>query len=443
MDLPNGVGIFQAHWPLQIHTINLARALGQAGFAVDLFLHSVDSLYDLCEAPTWPNVRIYWLPAAGGDDTTPQPFAAAAARPQRAAPNIVRPWRRLARRLKATVLLLRDRWRLWRQSEQDLPPTEVLRQSRKLMHDRQYCCLIGVEKTGLVWAGRLAAIDQIPIIYYSLELYTWDDPVVTSSWAARRLKLAEVRHHRRAVATIIQDKRRAAVLFRDHQLDPPITALYLPVSLNHIGGLVRTDFLQARLHLSPEQTLILQFGYITPIRWSLDLARIAQGFPADWALVLHGPATPDCAATIRRIDNAGRVIVSTDHLPSDLLPTLVASAHIGLVLYRATPVNDYLTAFASEKLALYLQCGLPVIAFRYPGYELLEAQRCGVLVDAIDDLPQAIATILAHYAEFSDNARMCFAEYYEFSKNVAGVLDYVRQLQSRAAANGPGLAKDD
>ena len=123
-----------------------------------------------------------------------------------------------------------------------------------------------------------------------------------------------------------------------------------------------------------------------------------------------------------------RVILSTTLLPPSELTELIQSAKIGIVIYGNTNQNDMLTGFSSEKLSIYLQCGIPIIAFNYPSYEQINDYQCGVLIDSIDELPNAIAKILENYSFYQENAYRCFEEMYKYSKYFVGVTDYIDSI---------------
>ena len=87
------------------------------------------------------------------------------------------------------------------------------------------------------------------------------------------------------------------------------------------------------------------------------------------------------------------------------------------------PLNEQLTAFSSEKMALYMQCGVPFVAFNYPGYKrLADEDKCGVVIESSKELPKAIREILGARDEFAKNAYEAFSKYYDFSRNFTKVL---------------------
>jgi glycosyltransferase involved in cell wall biosynthesis len=174
--------------------------------------------------------------------------------------------------------------------------------------------------------------------------------------------------------------------------------------------------------------LLLIFGLISEHRLSPELARAAQRFPAAWRLVFHGHGPESVIQQIRQIDQRGRVVLSLDQVPQDQLTRVVSSATIGLVLYASETINDQLVAFSSEKIALSLQCGLPVIAFRHPGFDFLETERCGVLISTLDELAAAGRKILESYGEYHRNAMASFSRHFAFEQNIQTLVEEMRKL---------------
>ena len=122
-------------------------------------------------------------------------------------------------------------------------------------------------------------------------------------------------------------------------------------------------------------------------------------------------------------------ILSLQQVPVSRLLEVIASADIGLTLYPPTPANDRLSAFASEKTALYLQCGVPLIAFDHPGYRrLTDEEQCGVVIQRSQEVPKAIETILASHEQFAQNAFRAFEKYYDFARNFTNVIRGIETL---------------
>jgi glycosyltransferase involved in cell wall biosynthesis len=173
----------------------------------------------------------------------------------------------------------------------------------------------------------------------------------------------------------------------------------------------------------------LSYGEISERRFGLDLARLAQEFPEEWRLVLHGFGVPAVLETIRRIDEQNRVCLSLRLVPASQQQEVVRSATIGLALYGKEPLNDQLTGRSSEKIALYFQCGIPLIAFKHQSYEHIEAEKAGVLVDRLEDIKGAVAEILKNYESYTQNAFRCYEKYYRFEDSFPALIACLKQAR--------------
>ncbi|HTW93008.1 MAG TPA: hypothetical protein VMH22_15060 [bacterium] len=434
VDIEPRIGIFQAEWPLAVHTVNAARVLAESGFCVDLFLYRVredlvDGAFDGVK-----DVRV--IRVAGAPDQRVRPAAVRGTDGAASRRKAIKRAFYKSRPLKLLWELCRaiyvntyvKHYPVWLDRQRGLMPVPVIRDTLRAMNGNRYRALIGMEKAGLVWAGLVGERIHVPYIYHSLELYTREFYGSLMAIKTKRLKWAEERYHRGSYATIVQDEGRGRVLFADNRVKPE-RVLYVPVSLMGPARHARSSFLQERFHLNRDHRLILQFGWLQHRRLCVELAQLAQRFPEDWTLVMHGEgASADYLERIRAADTGHRVRLSLDLTPASQVPDVVSSARVGLALYSAANWNDRLTAYSSERVALYLQCGLPVIAFDYPGFDILESRRCGAVIKSLDELRAAIERVLASWDEFSYNARALFAERYEFGSNYQKVVEMLGTL---------------
>jgi glycosyltransferase involved in cell wall biosynthesis len=84
-------------------------------------------------------------------------------------------------------------------------------------------------------------------------------------------------------------------------------------------------------------------------------------------------------------------------------------------------------------MSLYMQCGVPFIAFDYPGYlRLATEDRCGVVIHDLSELPSAITTILGSQETFRHRAYQAFCKHYDLTANFANV----RRVIERVCASG-------
>jgi glycosyltransferase involved in cell wall biosynthesis len=435
---PARCALFQTEWPLQSHTENTVRCLAKAGIAVDLFVSQCHTYIDLGGLAQLPGVTVH--------DLTP---AVEATWSDRSSAS----WKRRAvKSLPAgdrLYDLLLPRWLLLRGSHDDLLPPVLDRAVERIHPDTR--CLIGIEKHGLIWAGRVADRLCLPLVYLNLELYVDDfvREIVHGDVRFRRLRAAERHYHRRARATIVQDEDRAARLLHDNGVDVRDREVFhVPCGALGDERRDRSTWLQDRLGLPREQKVMLYFGQLHEQRFSLALAEAAQAFPEDWTLVLHGWGPEETIERIRGIDAAGRVRLSLGLVPPGEILDVIASATAGFALYAATPWNDQLTACASEKMAYYAQCGVPFVAFDYPNYrKVLADAKWGVLVGDSREIPRALAPLVREHRTFREEAFRAFRLYYDFERRFAPVTAWVAGLPPvdgletrRVASSEPELA---
>ncbi|HZD41157.1 MAG TPA: hypothetical protein VE131_10575 [Terriglobales bacterium] len=401
-DAGHKIAIFQYEWPLQVHTLYLAGALAASGYEVELFLKGCPSEFvnRRAFAPK-SGVWVFDFPNGSEGDSLYGKI-----------------------RNRTIDLLTSARQRLRYFPIQD----GVVEKSLTLLQGR-YQCFIGVEKKGLIWASKAAASKNAPYLYYSLELYLEDHPTFENTQNFKLLRNAEIMAHRGAKATIIQDEARAEVLFRHN--DSATDIIIFPISLPNRENQARSDFLQTKYDISERNKIILYFGMLGEGRLSTELAKQKEHMPPNTVLVLHGQGDKKFLTDLRRQYHGGNLIVSCEMIPEEKLPDLIASAHIGLAFYRDSCSNDRLSAFSSEKVAMYLREGLPVVSFNIGNYpNLVHSYRCGELIDKLEELPSAVTRIFESYDKYSKGSSNAFRDLFHYQRNFVRLEKYIRGLRS-------------
>jgi glycosyltransferase involved in cell wall biosynthesis len=314
--------------------------------------------------------------------------------------------------------------------------------------EERYRCLFGVDAEGLIaatWASRRL---RVPVVYHSLEIELVAGelrvllqalrqrhsplPVLLRRFAKNRLsallkKPLERWAHRRAAFTVALDDVRAAALLADNRV-PDGEVLILPTAPLALRREPDRQYLRRKYNLPADRTVLLQIGGISDVARSLELVQAAGSWPATWTLILHGfAADPQYLLRLREMADGHRVIVSTELVPYDELDDLVASADIGLALYRGIDLN-YIH-MASGKLLQYLKCGLPVIATDFPNLRrILHEHECGICVPNETGVLSAASRILENPQRWADAARRCFRDHYDFASHFARVQARVAEL---------------
>lgn len=295
--------------------------------------------------------------------------------------------------------------------------------SKREADSRRHQLYIGIEKKGLIVAGWVSSQLSKPSIYYSLELYIGGHPAEKSFCDLWR---EELYYHRLTAATIIQDRMRAAALLVANGLPTTARCLLLPVGVRRARFSQKRDWLRARFSIPAGVFIILYLGVIAETRHCQYVADMAAHLGDDYAMVFHGPLEGDPPKLRTR-----NVFLSTELVKADELEAVVASADIGIALYDNKILNDRLTAFSSQKVAMYLRAGLPFVARRNESYAALAQEyACCELIEEFSELPEAIRRIRVCYDDYATNAREAFERYYCLDKTLPPVVESLARIAS-------------
>jgi glycosyltransferase involved in cell wall biosynthesis len=397
------VAIVCTHWAVHRTIVYMAQELARDGATVDLILYRAPTA-DLLPLPEGLPVRIFQLdseadraaPAGGGISSD----------------------RSLSMRVFAKAKRALYRVALKLAPQRVLFPRQAVGRMKALLQANAYDYVLAVEKGGLALISRCRPA-KTPIVYLSLELYTADHPIVRGDPLMGALSRLERQFSGTVAVFVIQDVYRWNVLRADLQLAENARAVFFPIAEPQQEDRPKSDFLRERLSIPAHQKILLYFGVIRPERDSLELASVADRLPDGWVLVFHGPCRQATRERMLAHSHSGRIRFSESYIPSALRDSLVGSADIGLAIYGERTANDRLTGFASEKLALYLKAGVPVIARDNESYRHLWAVGAGRPVPSLEAIPEAVETMAKDLAACRNRARAAFDRYYSFEKNFA------------------------
>lgn len=400
------VAVFQSHWALQAHTVLLVDQLARNGFAVDLFLNDCPQFYPVDDLRKYHNVRVVEYKTSHNPQTKQSKVS----------------W--LGAVSRSVKILLKEAYAflgldLSSDSNEILDPN-ASQMIEPYLDKTSYDWFIGVEKEGFLLAGEYALRQGKPYIYYSLELYTRDHPLVKTSPRWQAIHKMEVKYLQTAQAVVIQDEIRGAVFSKDYHL-PPVDMIYVPISLDPAFYDLSPD-----PHSSENEFDLIQLGVISKERFTFQLVDVANRSLQHRKLLIHGHGEGQDVDRLKRAIHSGNIKSSLERVDAHQLPGVIRRAKVGLALYSPKTDNERLTIRSSEKIPLYLLCGKPVITFDHEGCEFLEQNRCGAQIHSLDDLPAALDRILSDYSEYSRNALRCFDQYYRYETNAQKLLDYLR-----------------
>jgi hypothetical protein len=408
------IGIFEYDWSMYHYTKDFAIKLAEAGYLVDIFLKDWDvrpSFADTTEFGRKENIRFF-------------DFTAHESRRQ----AIRRKYTRLLNKIAIRLAIPRN------EREERIIDRSILQRSQDIIRTSRYYCFIGVEKKGLIWAGMLAKTYHCPLIYFSLELYIEDNPALHRFY---HLLAAERKYHKLAAATIIQDEPRAKILLHSNGIERT-NLIYFPVSAR--GSIVRekSRFLQNKLCIDDNMKIILYFGGIEEDRFVSEIVRMARNLDEGTVLVIHGMGPRRYTEYLQSIADKNKTIFSLDFIAEDNIQSLIASADIGIALYKTTNANDRLVAFSSSKVAYYTQCGVPMILFDADSSrQLISSCRCAELINDIDEIPRRARQILGNYSSYREQAYGAYQRFYNLDENfsqlirrLAPIADHMQSITS-------------
>lgn len=295
----------------------------------------------------------------------------------------------------------------------------VLRHTARLLFGG-YRLAVACDTPGLIAARVAKALRGIPYVYHSRELaLSWE----LKTRGARLAKRLERACHRAAAFAVIQDERRAGLLAGDNGV--PLEGFTIvpnaPLGL-WTGG--RSAFLASVLNLAPETPIVLYAGSIVPETMALEIVESVVAWPPGAVLVVHGSPARSCLPGLRAAAARfpGRVVFSSVIVPPERVDELFASAAVGLALYRPVDENLRCVGHAAGKIFNLMKVGVPTIANDLPGLrELLEGQRCGLVVAGTAAIGQAVGRLLADREGFRAACLAAFPPF-EFERNYRAVV---------------------
>jgi glycosyltransferase involved in cell wall biosynthesis len=205
--------------------------------------------------------------------------------------------------------------------------------------------------------------------------------------------------------------------------------LFLPVSLPEEENRNKSSWLYDHCAIARDKKIILYYGMINKDRRCFELAELSAHLRDDCIMVLHGFGPNEEIEPLQDKVKYGNLILSLALAAHHEVKDLISSATIGLVIYGNNCNNDKLTAFSSEKIALFLQSGIPIIAFDMGNYrELMDSYRCGELISNINELPKAVEKILKDFDEYREEAFAAYGALYRYEKYFETIRAYLQKV---------------
>ena len=290
-----------------------------------------------------------------------------------------------------------------------------LRMARRVLAARRpFDVVIAYDPPSLYLACRLFPAQLGTIVDYSLEISDESHRDFQTSRTERAFRYFERSILPRLGALMIQDRFRAQVLLQHVPEAARITTIFMAVAINGPA------LVQRERHQQP--FTVLFFGGLWSDELLQELDGVSRALREGQVLAIQGGR-----GTVRPTPRAGsRLVISTEPIPFDRVNQVIAAADVGLAVYPQAEANSRCSAFASEKVARYLQCGIPFIAFDNEDYAFLRDETgCCELVRSYGEIPAAVNSIMDHYERYQRGARAAFEKYYWREAAAPALLRYL------------------
>ena len=290
----------------------------------------------------------------------------------------------------------------------------------KVFNSNKYKFIITISHLSLYWLFKTEPNSLKKTLHYSLEVFKTTDPgIYRHTWLYAIIKM-ESKLLLLVKGLIIQDKLRAETLLKRNQLKD-LNIIYFPVSIP--GNKIRndSDYLCKMLGFNVDKKIILYFGADYKERKLEELiTTFSEIKNQELVLVIHG------AGELPHIKKPENVRFSNLLVDYDDIHEIISSATIGIALYDNSWPNTRYTAFSSEKIARYLQSGIPFIALQNESYDNLKNEfNCCELIEDTNELESAINIIMNDYDNYRMHCYDAYEKYYKIENTIKPLVKYL------------------
>ncbi len=292
-----------------------------------------------------------------------------------------------------------------------------------------YDLFVGVDQEGIIAAGILSILRNIPYIYYSLEILAKEDIAKRKGgkkYLWNILKIMESYFNRKAIATIVQDEYRAKILIKDNLINE--RKIYLIPNSYYFEG-KNIEIMRYNIEVPLDKKIIIYVGSIVQEVAIKEILSHINLWPRDTVMIIHAPNRSSYLEEVEQIikqnNIKNKIYISIKRLTFDELCNLIRKADIGISFYKSVDKNTELAC--SGKVSFYLSQGIPIIIndVSPQSKELVSKYKCGICVNSSEDVGEAIRVIFKSYSKFSRNAKVAYGQELDFKKHFNNILEVI------------------
>jgi glycosyltransferase involved in cell wall biosynthesis len=179
----------------------------------------------------------------------------------------------------------------------------------------------------------------------------------------------------------------------------------------------------------PRDAFVLCYSGLTSYGGGGHWLAEAMGKVEDlWVLGQIPNLDPLTRELLRRLRGSERLVLEERRLGWREAWSSMAAIDVGMVVYLSDAPQFCNMGIASNRLCMFLSMGVPVIASRQPSFQFIEDYGCGVLVERMDDVPDALRRIRAQQPQMAARALDCAREYIRAPERYVEWRDAVRRV---------------
>lgn len=310
--------------------------------------------------------------------------------------------------------------------------SKIKQARRELRRAGQFDLVITFDPPALYLVSQISPGIISRTLHYSLEVIEESHPDFHASRITQGFRMFERMTIPSVKALIIQDKFRCDVLLARIGNADRIKRIYFPVAMSGGRHMVRESASSRYFpELPPGNKVILFFGGLWSDVLLSNLEKESRSLPRGQTLVVWGGR----GTAGRHLKSHDNFLIKRDPLPFSEINDMISSADVALALYADRDNNSKYTAFSSEKIARYTQCGIPFIAFANSDYACLrESFRCCELIDDYSEMNEAIKTILSNKEIYKKEALSAFDKFYSLQNTKTGLMEFLANHEAGIVA---------
>ena len=268
--------------------------------------------------------------------------------------------------------------------------------------------IIGVDPVGIVMAANINQSKR-PLAYISFELLFEREAVSPYEVELKRRETAAITE---CSLALLQDTKRCELFCEENTFESSSVVLVPVAPLD--ANPIKTDYLRELLNIHQDRRIVLYQGSLYDWSCRHEFEELVSYWDDRYCLVIHSRDAPDkrMKRFLSSLSASGRIHCTHHPVSADDLPTLTASADVGLACYRTSP-DHWITGdnlkylgFSSGKIAYYAMCGLPILSRKLENTsEVLNQEGLGASYNRLSESGFALDHIFENLETMSRNAR--------------------------------------